>query len=147
MTAKKKPSELKPRGRPTKLLSDKIRNDLLNYIRAGNYREAAAQAVGVSSGSLSKWMRIDKEPYLSFRKAVLEAENLAEIRAVAGIIKAGAADPKHYQWWLERKFPERWGRKDKVILQVETELRVMAEKLKANLDPDIFAKVAEILSQ
>jgi len=28
-------------------------------------------------------------------------------------MKAAEEDPKHAEWWLERKHPERWGRKER----------------------------------
>lgn len=48
----------------------------------------------------------------------MEAEKTAEIKAVERIIAAGARDPKHLEWWLERKFPDRWGRRERVTLDV-----------------------------
>lgn len=99
-------------GRPTKCTPE-LTAKVVEAIRAGNFREVAAQWVGVSPANLSRWMTRPGEPYETFRQAVLEAEQLAEIDAVALIMKAAKGDAKHAQWWLERKFPSRWGRKDR----------------------------------
>jgi hypothetical protein len=48
------------------------------------------------------------EKYIVFRAAVIEAEKKAEIRAVEMIMAKAAEDPKHAQWWLAHRFPERW---------------------------------------
>lgn len=103
-------------GRPTKLTPG-LQATLVEFIDAGNYRCVAAQAVGVGERTLRDWMkRGEDEPdsiYADFRREVLEAEAAAERRMVAIVVMAAAEDPKHAQWYLERKFHQRWGRKDK----------------------------------
>lgn len=49
-----------------------------------------------------------------FCRAVIAAEKEAEIRAVALIMRAAAQDPKHAQWWLTHRWPERWGEKTRI---------------------------------
>ncbi|MDP2659908.1 MAG: hypothetical protein Q8R28_04180, partial [Dehalococcoidia bacterium] len=100
------------RGRPTKCTPE-TQAKVVEAIVGGNYREVAAQWAGLGPETITRWMSRNREPYLSFRHAVLEAEQAAEIRAVALIMKGAAEDPKHAEWWLERKFHERWGRKDR----------------------------------
>ena len=99
-------------GRPTKCTPE-AQTKIVQAIAGGNYREVAAQWAGVAPDTLGRWLSRNREPYLTFRRAVLEAEQAAEIRAVALVMKAAAEDPKHAEWWLERKFHERWGRKDR----------------------------------
>lgn len=66
-------------GRPSKLTPE-IEERILEVIRAGNYREAAAQAAGIAPETLSRWMGREREPYRSFRQSVLAAEQVAERR-------------------------------------------------------------------
>ena len=99
-------------GRPTKLTPE-VQAKIVLAISGGNYRQVAAEWAGIPPDTLAHWMGRHREPYLSFRHAVLEAEKMAEIGAVALIMKAAKEDPKHAEWWLERKFHERWGRKDR----------------------------------
>lgn len=107
-----------PRGRPSKLTPE-LQANICLALRGGNFREAAAEWQGISAETMSRWIKRgadDEEAgkqsiYRDFRQAVLKAEREAEIDAVAKIMKAGVDDPKHLQWWLERKFPERWGRR------------------------------------
>jgi hypothetical protein len=35
------------------------------------------------------------------------------MRCVALVMKAAAEDARHAEWWLERKYPQRWGRKQR----------------------------------
>ena len=99
-------------GRPTKLTPE-VQTKVVQAISGGNYRQVAAEWAGIPPDTLAHWMGRHREPYLSFRHAVLEAEKTAEIRAVALVMKGAAEDPKHAEWWLERKFHERWGRRDR----------------------------------
>jgi hypothetical protein len=118
------------RGRPT-LFTKARRNKIIKAIAAGNYREVAAQTAGIDKATLRGWMRrgrLEKKgDYFSFFTAVMEAENKAESVAVQAVRLAGKDDVKHFQWWLERKCPERWGRDTFQIKQLQAEF----EKMKA----------------
>lgn len=106
----------RPVGRPTKLTNE-VQEKILQAIRGGNYREVAARWAGIDPVTLTRWMRRGEQgrrgPYVQFCQAVLEAEQQAELRAVALIMKGAASDPNHAKWWLERKFHERWGRRER----------------------------------
>ena len=99
------------RGRPTKLTAD-VQARLCEALRGGNYRETAALWAGITPETLARWMQKKGDRYDALRQAVQEAERAAEVRAVALVMKAAAEDPNHAKWWLERKYPERWGRRD-----------------------------------
>jgi hypothetical protein len=103
-------------GRPTKL-NDEVSDRIISSIKAGNFRNTAALWAGVGDRTMRDWMvrgeRKPKSPFGSFRRRVMEAEKAAEMRAVALIMKAAAGDAKHAEWWLERKYPQRWGRRQR----------------------------------
>ena len=40
---------------------------------------------------------------------------MTELRAAQGIMRAGDVDWKAWAWFLERRYPKRWGRKDTAI--------------------------------
>lgn len=110
-----------PAGRPTKLTQE-VSDKICQAIQGGNYRAIAAAHAEVTEETMSRWMARGKAAakgiYYEFRQSVLKAEKLAEIRAVALIMQAASTDPKHAQWWLERKHHKRWGRKDKMTSEV-----------------------------
>lgn len=56
--------------------------------------------------------------FRDFRKAVIEAEKAAEIRAVALVMQAAQNDPRHAEWWLSHRWPERWGEKTRIRAQI-----------------------------
>lgn len=91
-------------GRPSKL-TDEVRSQVIIMIGEGNYRSAVASAVGVDRSTFKRWMSEDA----AFRAAVMKAEGEAEFTALRHVMSAAAADPVHARWFLERKFPQRWG--------------------------------------
>ena len=53
--------------------------------------------------------------YADFADDVRQAEAKAAIRLVGQILQAGEKDWRALAWWLERRFPEEWGRKKRTI--------------------------------
>lgn len=52
-------------------------------------------------------------------EAVKRSETTAEIGAVAGILSAGReGNWQALAWFLERKYSERWGRKERVLQEL-----------------------------
>lgn len=123
-------------ARPTKLNFD-THNKIITAIRAGNYIETAAAYAGVNKSTLYEWLkrgerekqrvaenpryriRKSEKPYVEFSNAVEKALAEAEIRDVAIIAKAAEEQWQAAAWRLERKFPDRWGRKGKVDLSAD----------------------------
>ena len=103
-------------GRPTKYTTE-LGEQIVNLVRAGNYVETAANASGVSKNTIYDWMRKgargDKR-YTTFSDAINKAMAQSEMWDLAQIAKASAGGSwQASAWRLERKHPERYGRKDK----------------------------------
>lgn len=115
-------------GRPTKL-NYGVQEKIVQAIKAGNYIETAAAYAGISKSTLYEWLkrgerenqrvaknpryRIKKseKPYVEFSNAIEKALAEAEIRDVAIIGKAAEEQWQAAAWRLERKFPDKWGRR------------------------------------
>lgn len=95
---------------------------ICEHLRAGMYAAQAARAAGVAESTYYYWLergrKEEEGPYAEFVTVVERAEAEAEsfyltiIRAATGNSWQAAA------WWLERRFPSRWGRR---FPQVEAE--------------------------
>jgi len=98
-------------GRPTHLTKE-IQDIICRALENGNFRSVAAASAGVPLRTFNQWMKNGDdetdEKYVAFRLAVIHAEKRAEIKAVEMIMQKAAEDPKHAQWWLAHRFPERW---------------------------------------
>lgn len=116
-------------GRKTKL-TPLVQEKIVKAIRAGNYAYVAAQYAGISQASFYGWLirgEAEKERlsqngarprkaetvFVEFLEAIKSAEAQAEAIRVAMITKASQETWQAAAWWLERKFPDRWARKDK----------------------------------
>lgn len=118
-------SRTKP-GRPPKL-TDEIQDEIVELLRAGNYIETACAVAGVSKKTFYEWMKKAnqskrKTRYTEFRNAVKKAQAWSEARDVTIIAKHGEKSWQAAAWRLERKYPDRWGRKDK--LDVESKVKI-----------------------
>lgn len=104
---------------------------IVEALNNGNYIETAARYAGVSPQVYYKWMKRgtdertsigdgqepnpDEAIYVDFVEAVEKARSQAEMRNV-GLIQKAAVDGtwQAAAWFLERSYPRRWGRSDRV---------------------------------
>lgn len=105
MVVKSKGSAAGQPGRPSKLTPER-QERLVSALKAGASRIGAANFAGIGETTMRDWMRLAVDDaadgeYRGFRRAVLEAEAIAELSAVVEVRKA---DPK---WFLSRRF-NRW---------------------------------------
>lgn len=104
-------------GRPTKYTAE-LAERIIDLIRKGAYIETAAAACGVHKGAFYDWLRRSEkgeEPYAGFSHAVERAAAESEL-SFADIIDK-AAKTGQWQaaaWRLERKFPNRYGLKNRL---------------------------------
>jgi hypothetical protein len=128
-------------ARPIKLTPE-TQERVLKAIRAGNTREATAEYAGIGRSTLYRWIELGerrkKGIHREFWDALKKAESECEIRNV-GIIQLACqggevierktirkqdgatevvekytrADWTAAAWWLERRRPGAWGRKDR----------------------------------
>ena len=95
----------------------------------GNYRETACRISGLSTSTLHKKLKLAEagdEAAIAFREAVEKHEAEAESETVRNVRHASKL-PQFWaagMTWLERKSPEKWGRRQddssvpKVIVQI-----------------------------
>lgn len=108
---------------------------LVEALRAGATRRAAAAAVGISEDTLKRWELGSPTLRADFEKA--EAE--AMLQAVECIRKAALVDWRAAAWWLERRGSREWSRaanEARLLIQPEArevEVRVSFEDPAASL--------------
>lgn len=106
-------------GRPTKLTPE-VANRLFLALRRGAFIETAVAMAGIAKSTFYFWLRKGEHDLEAGRKATPAAQfsdaikkALAECEVIdLDIIRRASA--KHWQaaaWRLERRFPERWGRR------------------------------------
>lgn len=125
--AQKKP------GRPEKLTPE-LQQKIVDAIRMGAYIETASAYAGINKSTLYDWMkrgaRAKSGKYKEFSDAIEKALAESEMRDLAVIAKASQENWQAAAWRLERKFPDRWGRRKakSEIEKIEAETEFIREK-------------------
>lgn len=123
------------RGQPT-LFTDERRKRILEAVAEGHYRVDAAELVGIHPTTLHGWLRKGRKEkageYFNFFIAIVNAESTVKTKCIKGVLDAGAQDSRNYQWYLERKFPEQWGRDRLHIKQLEERMVQLEAREAAN---------------
>jgi transposase-like protein len=109
-------------GRKPKLTPD-LQKRFVDALLSGNFIDTACNYVGISPATYYDWMKQGeksnaKPEMLEFSEAVKRARAEAEVRNVS-LINTAARDPRHWTaaaWFLERSYPTKWGRQQKVEL-------------------------------
>ena len=134
-------------GRKTKLTPE-VQEKIVSAIRAGNYAYVAAEYAGIASGTFYNWLQrgngAKQGIYREFLEAVKRAESEAEVRAVAIIQKHMDSNWQAAMTYLERKYPDRWGRKDR--LRVDINPKEALEEL-LSLSADELGEAVEVAAQ
>jgi hypothetical protein len=111
-------------GRPSKL-TPVLQQKVCDAVRVGNGFDVAAAFAGIDKTTFHRWMkrgmRAKRGLYREFYLAVQKASSDAETRALAIVNKAAPEDWRAAAWFLERKSPERWGRRDRHEVEAKVE--------------------------
>lgn len=75
-----------------------------------------ATALNVGDSTFSIWKRGRNTNEQKFLKALKAGEVQGLERRLTRIEKHAAKSPQPDMWWIERKFPDQWGRRDQVRL-------------------------------
>lgn len=163
----KSPAGLKPII-PTKALTDRI----ATLVRAGNFLGTAVRASGISMDTFKRWMdRVSEEnllqvtdkkemkelePFMFLAEEVVQAAAEAEINRVDLIDKAAKLGQwAAAAWWLERRLPERWGKRAFISQTVNAHhehVHVVASQILGDKDftdnaIDLFEESTEIIHE
>lgn len=117
-------------------ISEDLIEKIAKYISEGNYVEVACAASGIGKTTYYRWFDIGEKSksgiYREFRNAIKKAEADAETK-YTGVIKdaANTGQWTAAAWWLERRYPERWGKREK--LQVDANLTTWVDFVKGAL--------------
>lgn len=150
-------------------LDDELIGELVSVIRAGNYIDVAASYVGVSRQSFYRWMREGRDVERALETgrvtedALSEMESLtltlarsvehalaeSEVRDLALIGRAATDNWTAAAWRLERKYPERYGKRVAVANADGQPFRVQATPMfdPSKLTDDELDTLIELLGK
>lgn len=109
-------------GRKSKLTNELMKEAEM-LLRAGNYTETVCDYLGIHRSTWYKWLAEGEHAKSGLKReffdTIKKAESTAEIRNVNIVQKAAEEDWKAAMTYLERKFPQRWARRDKISADIE----------------------------
>lgn len=131
-------------------LTEETQNKIVERIKAGSYAAQAAISSGISERTFYNWLsdgraaeakieegyrlKAEERKKMQFMQAIKSAESQAELLAVAQIRKAGQDGSwQAAAWYLERKFPARWSRKDKHEIELSNKEEATPSKSREEL--------------
>ena len=116
----------KKMGLPTSLTPE-VQSIILACIKKGAYVETAVVYAGINKDTYYEWMkRAEKEQpgqlHRDFSDAVEKAKAEAELLDITIVDKAARGGQwQASAWRLERKFPQKWGRRTEVDIGQKAE--------------------------
>jgi len=113
-------------GRPP-VITDEVKEAILRTISLGLHAERAAQAHGISRGTFSSYRKRNPD----FAAAIKEAEAAAESTFLGRMF---LHTDRHWQclaWMLERRWPERWAKREHVEVSTKGEAEQLLSDLAA----------------
>ena len=106
-------------------ICDKICEGVLK----GNYITTVCRSVGINRRTYYEWKKKGEqglEPYKQFYDRVTEAEAQAEMD-ILNVIYTSAVDQGNWlssAWILERKYPNRFGKREQMALQTDNDFKL-----------------------
>ena len=144
-------------GRPTKLTQD-IQTTVCESLERGNYLETAAALSGITTATVRNWVRkgtdilksieagdkitAEELSLADFTLAIQKAQAVGEARHLGTIDEAAQlGNWNAAAWMLERKTPERWGRREQI--EVEMDLKEVRRNIAEALGIRDFSDLDE----
>ena len=99
-------------------LTRELISEAEKWIKAGNFTTVVCQYLGIHQSTWYRWMAEGEKAKKGIKKEfydrIKKAESHSEMRNVQLIQQAGNETWQAAAWYLERKFPDRWGKREKV---------------------------------
>ena len=116
------------RGKTGSKLTKKVCDRICDGLRKGNYVTTCCRACGISTVTYYNWKKRGEEgeePYVTFLERVEEAEAEGEMVHVE-IIHDTAVSGNWLSsaWLLERKYPQRFGKREQMALQTDNDFKL-----------------------
>ena len=114
-------------GRTTKLTKE-VCDNICDGLKKGNYITTCCMASGINRHTYYNWKKRGEkgeEPYKTFLERVTEAEAIGEMLHVE-IIHDTAVSGNWLSsaWLLERKYPQRFGKREQMALQTDNDFKL-----------------------
>lgn len=124
MKATRQRSGARRPGRPSKL-TPIMRGRFLDLVRQGISLTRTAKALGIHPDTVTDWCRDNPD----FSDDILKAREQAILPLEDKIIQAANKDWRAAAWLLERWWPEKYGRRQKMDVQTSVDLAAIIQRI------------------
>jgi hypothetical protein len=134
-------------------LTPELIEKMIPAIEAGNYIETVCQAHGICKATYYGWIKKGEKRksgiYLDFLNAVRLAEARAEQRLIEEWREKLKESPTNYKDFLERRYSERWGKKETRIFEGGDKDKPIKVKVEGNIDEllDQYERIIKRIQQ
>ena len=119
-------------------LTPELIEKMIPSIEAGNYVETVCQAHGVHRTTYYKWIKKGEKAKSGIYRYFFDTVKLAEARAEQKLIEEWREklkeSPTNYKDFLERRYSERWGKKETRIFEGGDKDKPIKVKVEGNID-------------
>ena len=119
--------EPKPIGRPRTVMTDEAKEAIVRTVALGIWPERAAQMHGVNAST----MRNERRRCPAFATALKEADAKAEASVHAKILRHMDSQWTAAAWMLERRWPQRWRKRDETTIKTGMTARQLRQAAQA----------------
>lgn len=136
-------------GRPLLLTASKIKS-IAQHIEQGNFAVTACALEDISERAFYSWLNTGKQDeqageitiYTQFMQSIKKASAIAESRSVQFAL-LGESGWQSNMVWLERRFPDRWGKQSKLNMEEARDFvhRVMGALSVHIADREVLEKI------
>lgn len=139
-------------GRVT-MLTPELMESILDLIRLGIHPPIAAQSKGVAESTWYQWIargegthtqRLSEPIFIELVERVAEADAQAESTAVITLVQK-LRTAKEVQEFMAARWPDRWGKRTEITLNVRREAERIAAETGLNVD-DLVAEIESFLA-
>jgi transposase len=110
-------ADKKRTGRPRSVMTPDKELEILTAIRLGLREATAANVCGVQSQTLHS----HKQRHPEFADKIATSMAACERKALVAVVERFEDDWRAATWFLERRFPDVWGRREAPPIQAEHE--------------------------
>lgn len=132
-------------------LTRAVSRSIVSALLKGNTRTVAAQAAGVGWSTFMGWLAEGRTQTAGAKRDLLDAVEKAEalaVQASVGVVRHAARDSwQAAAWWLERRYPDDYARRDRVPVEqlAEREAERLSQQLGVSKE-EILAEAQRILA-
>ena len=110
-------------------LTQELCDVICENLRRGNYLTTSCRASGISTSTYYSWKKKGEkgeEPYATFLRKTDEAEAEGEMACLEVIYNSAIENGNWLSgaWILERKYPNRYGKRERVDLQTDNDFKL-----------------------